>query len=141
MTIFVDTNILLDFLLGREAFFPEARTIFAICEKNYVQGYISVLSIPNIVYIMRKGLTQERIFEVISILQKVFKVADLKASDINNAKALKFADFEDALQAVAAKRVNADFIITRNLKDFANSKVTALTPGELLTRLKEISSE
>ena len=139
MTIFVDTNVLLDFLLGRDEFFPEAHTIFALCEKNYVQGYISALSIPNIVYIMRKGLTQEKVFEVVSTLQRIFGIADLKASDINRAKMLCFSDFEDALQAASAKRVNADFIITRNLKDFAGSKVTALTPKELLARLKEMN--
>ena len=141
MTIFVDTNVLLDFLLGRTAFFPEARTIFAICEKRYVQGYISALSIPNIVYIMRKQLTEERMCEVIDTLLHIFKVADLKADDIQRATRLGFPDFEDALQSVAAARVKAAYLITRNLKDFSNSKVTALTPTELLTRLKDQETE
>lgn len=137
MIIFVDTNVLLDFLLGREEFFPEARTIFAVCEKKFVIGYISALSIPNIVYIMRKQLTEEKTYEVIDTLMQIFTVADLKTDDIRKAVQLGFHDFEDALQSTAASRVKADFLITRNLKDFTSSKVTALTPRELLTRLKE----
>ena len=141
MTIFVDTNVLLDFLLGREEFFPEARTIFALCEKKHVQGYISALSIPNIVYIMRKQLTDGKTREVIATLQRIFKVADLKADDLQKALRLDFRDYEDALQSVAAARVKASFLITRNLKDFGNSKITALTPKELLARLKAPETE
>ena len=141
MTIFVDTNVLLDYLLGRAEFFAAARTIFAICEKKHVPGYISALSIPNIVYIMRKQLSAEKTSEVIDTLLHIFKVADLKADDLPKAARLGFPDFEDALQSVAATRVKASFLITRNLKDFTNSKVTALTPTELLTRLKDETTE
>lgn len=137
MTVFVDTDVLLDFLLGRAAFFSEARTIFALCETGHVQGYISALSIPNIVYIMRKQLAGDKVAEVIDTLLRIFKVADLKAGDITKASRLGFSDFEDALQSVAAARIRADYLITRNLKDFSHSRVTALTPGELLTRLKD----
>ena len=46
-------------------------------------------------------------------------------------------DYEDALQSVCASRIKADFIITRNLKDFKNSKVMAIKPSELIERMSE----
>ena len=42
-------------------------------------------------------------------------------------------DYEDAVAAAAAKKAKCDYIITRNKRDFTNSPVPALTPGEVLT--------
>jgi len=41
-------------------------------------------------------------------------------------------DYEDALVAVCADRINADYIVTRNIKDFKNSSVKAITPKDFL---------
>lgn len=49
----------------------------------------------------------------------------LAALDIN------MSDFEDALQVVFAQSVNADYIVTRNKKDFITSTVHAIAPEEL----------
>ena len=43
--------------------------------------------------------------------------------------------FEDAVQSAMAESVPADYITTRNLKDFTKSKVIAFTPTELLARI------
>jgi hypothetical protein len=40
-------------------------------------------------------------------------------------------DFEDAVQAACAERIGADYIVTRNLKDFAKSPVQAILPEAL----------
>ena len=44
-------------------------------------------------------------------------------------------DFEDAVQSATAERIQADFIITRNVRDFRQSKVLAFTPSEFLARI------
>ena len=44
-------------------------------------------------------------------------------------------DFEDAVQMCCASRIKADYIVTRNIRDFQNSKVIALKPSELLERI------
>ncbi|PWJ54978.1 hypothetical protein BGX12_1704 [Fibrobacter sp. UWR4] len=44
----------------------------------------------------------------------------------------KFKDFEDCLQDECAAEINADFIITRNIDDFANSKIKPILPGDFL---------
>ena len=45
------------------------------------------------------------------------------------------SDSEDAVQSVTAERIHADYIITRNVRDFSKSKVMAFTPSELLARI------
>lgn len=101
------------------------------CEVNKITGVISALTITNIVYIMRKELDAQQTRDVIEKLQLVFTVADLKADDIK----MNFKDFEDALQSACASRIKADYIITRNIRDFAGSKVTAIKPAELSERI------
>jgi len=135
MKVLIDTNIVLDVLCKRENFYEASARIMRLCEINKIDGVISALTIPNIVYILRKELDSEKTKDVIEKLQLIFNVADLKADDIKKALALNFKDFEDALQSVCASRIKADYIITRNLKDFTGSKVTAIKPSELFERL------
>ncbi len=135
MKILIDTNVILDVLSDRKPFSEAAQKIFKLCEVKKLTGYISALSVPNIVYILRKELDAKRVQEILSHLTLLFDVADLKADDLKKAAALGFPDFEDALQSVCAARIKADYIITRNLKDFTGSKVIALRPDELLERI------
>lgn len=44
-----------------------------------------------------------------------------------------FKDFEDCLQAECGQDAKADYIVTRNAKDFANSEIPCLSPGEVRT--------
>ena len=54
----------------------------------------------------------------------------------NAVKNEKFNDFEDCLQDACAYQNKMDYIITRNIKDFKNSRVKALTPKESISILK-----
>ena len=105
------------------------------CEVDKIDGVISALSIPNIIYIMRKELDAEKTKDIIEKLQLIFTVADLKSDDIKKALSLNFNDFEDALQSACASRIKADYIVTRNIRDFKNSRVIAIKPSELLERI------
>lgn len=135
MKILVDTNIILDVICNRPDFVDHALQVFRYCEANQITGYISALSVPNIVYIMRRELDSEKIKDILSRLTSVFSVIDLRKNDLTKAANLEFSDFEDALQAVCAQRVKADFIVTRNIKDFKNSPVPAIKPAELFDRI------
>ena len=135
MKVLIDTNVVLDVLCKREGFYEDAARIMKYCEVNKITGVISALTIPNIVYIMRKELDAQKTRDVIEKLQLVFAIADLKSDDIKKALSMNFKDFEDALQSACASRIKADYIITRNIRDFVNSKVTAIKPTELLERI------
>ncbi len=135
MKVLIDTNVILDVLCKREGFYEDAARIMKYCEVNKITGVISALTIPNLVYIMRKELDAQKTRDVIEKLQLVFTVADLKADDIKKALSMNFKDFKDALQSVCVSRIKADYIITRNIRDFANSKVAAIKPTEFLERI------
>ena len=132
MRVLIDTNVILDVLCEREGFAETALHIFRLCEIKRLDGIVSALSIPNIVYIMRKELDKNRIAAVVERLSLIFTIADLTAADLTQAAKLGFDDFEDALQAACAKRVKAERIITRNTKDFKESPIPAITPVEFI---------
>lgn len=135
MKILIDTNIILDVLCNRDGFVEDSLKVFKYCEANQINGYISALSIPNIVYIMRKELDSGRVKEILTTLTSLFNVADLRESDLIKAADIDFADYEDALQSVCASRIKAQYIVTRNIKDFKNSAVPAVKPSELFERI------
>ena len=135
MKILVDTNVILDVLCNRELFVLDSSKVFKFCEVKKITGYVSALSIPNIVYILRKELTPEKTQEVINKIALIFNVIDLKADDVIKAGKLNLGDYEDAIQSVCAARIKADYIVTRNIKDFQGSKVPAIKPSELIDRI------
>lgn len=133
MKLMIDANILIDVLQKREPHFRFSALIWKLCETKQVKAYVSALTFANLVYIMRKELTPEKTEEIISKLLLIFDLTELNAADIQKAAKMRWNDFEDALQSVAAERVNADYIITRNTADFEESKVAAILPSTFVS--------
>ena len=70
-------------------------------------------------------------------LCNIFKISDLNAKKILAAlENEKFVDFEDCLQEECAVESMADYIVTRNPADFANSRVKVILPEEFLKKLE-----
>ena len=135
MKVLIDTNVILDVLCNRPDFIEDSSKIWKYCEIDKIDGYISALSIPNIVYILRKELTPKKTQQIIQQIMMIFNVVELKSSDLKSAAEMLADDFEDAIQMCCASRIKADYIITRNIRDFKNSKIIALKPSELLERI------
>ena len=135
MKLLVDANILLDVLQAREPYLKDSSLIWKLCETGEVQGYASALTFANLIYIMRKQLDEKGIHDVLNKMQMIFHIAALSEAELKQASEMEWKDFEDAIQCATAERIGADFIITRNVKDFLQSrKVSALTPAEFLER-------
>jgi len=134
MRLLIDGNILLDVLQKREPHYKASAEIWKMCEAELAEGFVSSLTFADLVYVMRKELDAEKISEVLRKLSLIFSLEDLTVSDINAAAEMQWDDFEDAIQAATAKRLQADYIITRNVKDYKKSEVIAFTPSELLAR-------
>lgn len=135
MVLLIDANILLDVLMDRQEFVRDSSMIWKLCETEQAKGYVSVLTFANIMYIMRKELTPEKIEDVYRKLNLIFEFAELNQTILDKAVSMNWKDFEDAVQSATAEQVHADYIITRNIRDFSKSKVMAFTPAELLARI------
>ena len=134
MKALIDGNIILDVLQKRDPHFDASSKIWKLCETEQIEGFVSALTFANLVYVMRKELTPERINEVLKKLALIFHFTELAVSDLAEAAELKWNDFEDAVQAAAASRIDADCIVTRNVRDYIQSRIPAFTPAELLKK-------
>lgn len=133
MVIQIDTNVLLDVLQNRESFVYESGEVIRLCGERVIDGYMAAHSVSNIFFILRKNYSIGQRRLLLTGLLKTVRVAGVEHESV--VKALKreeFSDFEDCLQDECAKEIGADYIITRNIKDFACSEVPAITPERFL---------
>ena len=135
MRLLIDANIVLDVLQKREPYWKDSSVIWKLCETEQAEGYISTLTFANLMYVMRRELDPAQIRDVLDKLRLIFRFADFTAADMEKAAEMGWDDFEDAIQAATAERIMADSIITRNVRDFRNSRVIAFTPSEFIARL------
>ena len=133
MKLLIDANILLDVLMNRKEFVQDSSLVWKLCETQQAEGYVSALTVANIIYVMRKELNPGKIEKVLRMLNLIFEIIELAPADLLHAGESRWSDFEDALQSAAAERVHADYIITRNIRDFKKSRIPAYTPTELLS--------
>ena len=131
MRCLIDANVILDVLLDRKPFVDDSNRIWIFCETDRLEGHVSSLSFANIVYVLRQKLDAEAIQKVLAYLRLIFCFDELKPNDLSKAAALRWDDYEDAIQYVIASRIKADCIVTRNAKDFSSGIIPVLTPMEL----------
>lgn len=132
MVILVDTNVILGYYQEREGHFEYAQRLFQYGTTKVLKGYVAFHSMSIIWYALRKYPYQDR-RTVLREIAKMLTVTAAPHSSVWDAILNEdFPDFEDCLQEKCALEVGADYIVTRNVKDFSASKIPAVTPAELL---------
>jgi len=132
--VFVDTNIIIDLLAKREQFYKDAQDLFTLSDKKEIQLCISSLSFANTYYSIVKHHKDIDAKKYLAKSKVLVKVLPLEDKAIELALASNFNDFEDGLQYFVAMDNESDIIITRNKKDFKNSKIPVMTAGEYIRK-------
>lgn len=132
MTIFVDTNVLLDVLAKREPFYEASAAVWTLAERSEVRAWISAISFNNIFFIVRKVEGAERARRALRLLRDVFESVAPDQRLLDQAIDSSTGDFEDALQFHSAVRCRATYLISRNAGDFPTNGPTVLSPTEFL---------
>jgi predicted nucleic acid-binding protein len=129
--IFIDTNIVLDFLLEREPFVEDAAKLFAKIDAGEIAGFIAATTITNIYYIIRKAAGVTVAQDAISQILTDLHICAVDKNILETAVALNFRDFEDAVQYACAMKSMVDVIVTRDVSGFLGSEIPVISPGEL----------
>ena len=135
--IFLDTNVLVDYLNKREPFFADASKIIDLCVLKQADGVLSSLSIINAIYIMRKVYTKDSLLAKANWLCDHFEISPINKKFIQEAIAVRATDFEDAVQFHSARDAGADLIVTRDINGFKNFALPVMTPQEFLAHCAE----
>ena len=129
--IFLDTNVVINFLADRKPFSLDAARLFNFCVLGKVKIYISAVSYNNIYYILRQSLSNSETIRLLDELSEMAEIADVTKSVIKKSLKTDFRDFEDAIQYYCALSLNKiDFIVTRDTKDFKKSTLSIMTATE-----------
>jgi predicted nucleic acid-binding protein len=126
--VYLDTDILLDFILDRQPHNQHAQRLFAAADAGKVELLVSALSFANANYVLRKFIDDKEKKEILSQIMSFVRICSLTASELHQAMSLNFTDLEDAIQYATASNNNADLIITRNVKDYSKSLIPVLNP-------------
>lgn len=130
--VFIDTNILIDFLGEREPFYDAAARIVSRADRKEIELLVSSLSYATASYILMRYNSREMVMDKMKKFTPLCTVTGVGMEDVNEALYSVFLDFEDALQYFSALRAGAAVIITRNKKDFLASALPVYTPNEYL---------
>ena len=130
--LFLDTNVVLDFLGERELFYEDAARILTLANLGKIEIVVSAISYSTIYYLLSKLESHQTIVEKLAKYKTIVKTSSLTDKEINLGLASNFTDFEDALQYYSALNMNCNKLITRNAKDFKKSVIPVFTPKEYL---------
>jgi len=131
MKAYIDSDVILDVLLGRENFLCESSQVLSRCETRDMIGCTTALAIANMHYILRR-YDAMRAKKAIQSLREIFKVLPVSDCEIGESLHSKFKDFEDGVQNFVAENHGCNLVISRNIKDYVSSQLKVLTPGEYL---------
>ena len=132
--LFVDTNVMVDLLAHREPFYEAAAQLFSLADRNKCTITIAALSFSTTAYLLERKLTYEELSLVLRQFASIVEIASVDERVVRKSLSITscFRDIEDAMQHYAAMQSGCDFIITRNVKDFALSDIPVYTPDEFL---------
>jgi len=136
--IFIDTDVIIDFLIDREPHSREAAIIFTLIEQKKLKGYVSSLTFSNLYYVLRKIESHNKVIAKLDSISRLLTILKVDQQIIKLAIASGFPDFEDSIQyncALGYKKI--DVLITRNIKDYKGSQIPVMTPA---IYLKMVSS-
>ncbi|MEA5581606.1 PIN domain-containing protein [Nodularia harveyana UHCC-0300] len=131
MRVFIDTNIVLDFLLEREPFVEDAVKLFAKIDAGEIAGFIAATTITNIYYIIRKAAGVKVAEDAISQILSDLHICAVDKNVLEQAISLNFKDFEDSVQYACAMISTVDVIVTRDVCGFVGSEIPVMLAGDL----------
>ena len=133
--VLFDLNIILDVLQERPECYQTSARLLAQAETGRLQGWIAAHSLTTLFYLVAKDKGTDQARVTLTSLLQILKIAPLRQETIEQALNLPYRDFEDAVQMVAALHIRADYLATRNIKDYQPALLTVIQPAELLAIL------
>lgn len=110
--VFLDTNILLDYLITERTGNAAAQRIIELTVEDKITSYISPISLLNIFFVLRKQRTEQERKEIIESFLDIVEVVELDFDTLQAGLYIPITDYEDGVQYMSAIKISADFILT-----------------------------
>lgn len=132
--VFVDTDVCIDLLSGRQPFNSDAEHLFSLADLGRISIFVSSLSFANIDYVLRSQYSTNHSRQIIAKFKTLVTVLAVDSKTIDLAIASEFKDFEDAIQYFSALENGLTTLITRNTKDFKKATIKVINPASYLSK-------
>jgi hypothetical protein len=136
LQVLFDLNIILDVLEERKDFYDFSARLLAYAETGAIRGWLAAHSVTTLFYLVAKDKSPDHARVTLTSLLQFLKIAPVDQNTIEQALNLPYRDFEDAVQMMAALQIHADYLLTRNVRDYQPSPMEVVQPVELLAILK-----
>ena len=140
MTVLIDTNVVMDVVFNNSKLIDGSRAILDHAEQKRFAGYISASAITDIFYLSKKRLGKKVAKEVVKELLQIYYPATVTDNHIYQALDLDWSDFEDSVQYIVGESISADYIVTRNTKDYTSGTIPVVTPEEFIQAIADINN-
>jgi predicted nucleic acid-binding protein len=127
MKIFVDTNIFLDLVLGREKH-QEALMLFDAIGQRKFEAYVLDITLINIDYVARKQVKD--LSDFLLSINQYFRVIGATNDTIQKALDLRNSDLEESVQCISAIENHCEMIVT-NDQDFPHHRIPLMTSDQV----------
>jgi len=120
--IYVDTNIVIDMCDNSRKFHENSFELITAYLQEEYELFINSDTLSNLFYILSNHsvLNKSEIVEKMRFINEIFTLVSIESDDIEMALDLckdesnKYKDYEDFMQYVCAKKVEADLIVTND---------------------------
>ena len=131
----IDNNVLVDFALDREDFAPVAEELLNRIEQTSTSAFVAWHTVATFHFLVTRETNRATARAFVVRLTNFLTVVTTGHTELDYALSLPMRDFEDAMQVAAAQVAGVQHIITRDIRDFTNSPIPAITPEQALQDL------
>lgn len=117
MIALIDTNVVLDVLLNRTEHLEHSTSVLESLRDGKYRGFVAATTLTNIFYIVRKLAGKQAAMKAVNKIMEMFEVVPVNRKVLDEARSGERVDFEDAVQASAAKDYGLEIVVTRDKKD------------------------
>lgn len=119
--IYCDTNIYLDFLLGRTDYMRPLNEFAYQIFRRVEQGEFNLIISDHLLYELENNLDADKIARLLEPLAEKGKIVKIYKSreDVLKANEISREHWKDALHAILANKAKAIYLLTRNIRHYA----------------------
>lgn len=133
--VFLDSDVILDFLLSRASFSQCAGIIFSLGERGKLSLLTSTLAFMNVHYIAGAATDRSKARSLALRLRSLLELLPVTPKHVDAAFASEFGDIEDYSQYDVARDAHVDYLVTRNKDDYPREPSFIMTPTVFLDTL------
>lgn len=128
MTVLVDVNVFLDVLTRRRDWVSSLQVLHLLRHVPALDGWTSALTVPVLYFFRRRVFSEAQARADAQTATRGFQLVPLTTDILDTAVASSLPDFEDNIQLASAHTIKAEYLLTRNRKDFQPATLPVLTP-------------